>query len=493
MVMGGKWKLTIGCLLVVLIGVAIWAYVNRDEAVYSRIMNRQGYEVSLIKENVSTSFVLKPDWVPETIGEVNELNLVIEKKFNSAIVLESVGRRENDVYINLNAIPSAARKSGHLLSTTVFNSNGTYSTAAGAPEGKWQLSNESEKTISLSQYGTGDGPDNLSYIFIKDEDENLFDQDLNILFTGYNLYGYKYTGGLVAEGRILLYMAVAIALLFAYRRREKPENLLGLKLVGYTILGAATLTTNSWRVPFGFVVYWLFFRNPKSKPNFKLKQFAALMGLLLFISPVIWPALQGSVGFQGNSAAVSDIPIEELGMDGVWKALAAETYVDEEAKVSEYEAIVTRDGQVKQILFELVQRTKEGYVHTDAIYDAAKGRITLDRFMTETWIQYDRQMEARHFFRRVDELTLLQLKPGIETVLVKLELMDQEPVSYGIAGAETYVVDEAGVHPVQVTTEQPVRGIWLSAWGEGDLGPATRGWSERTDYLFDVFPRSLVE
>lgn len=297
MVRSGKWKLTLGCLLVVVIGVAAWASsMNRDEAVYSRIIDRQGYEVSLIQENVSTSFAVKPEWVPETIGEVNELNLVIEKKFNSTIVLESIGRRENDVYINLNAIPSTARNSGHLLTTSIIHSNGTYSTASGAPEGKWQISNESGKTITMSQYGTGDGPGNLSSIIINDEDDSLFDHDLNILFTGYNLYGYQYNGAFMAEGRLLLYMAVAIALIFGYGRREKQENLLSLKLVGYTILGAATLTTTPWRVPFGFLIYWLFFRNPKSKPNYKLKQFAALMGLLLFIFPVIWPALQGIVG-----------------------------------------------------------------------------------------------------------------------------------------------------------------------------------------------------
>lgn len=301
MVRSGKWKLAIGCLLVVVIGVAAWAFMNRDEAVYNRIMNRQGYEVSLIQENVSTSFAIKPEWVPETIGEVNELNLVIEKKFNSTIVLESIGRRENDVYFNLNAIPSAARNSGHLLTTSIIHSNGTYSTASGAPEGKWQISNENGKTITMTQYGTGDGPGNLSSIFINDEDDSLFDQDLNILFTGYNLYGYQYTSAFMAEGSLLLYMTVAIALIFAYGRREKQENLLGLKLAGYTILGAATLTTTPWRVPIGFLIYWLFFRNPKSKPNYKLKQFAALMGLLLFIFPVIWPALQGIAGFLGKS------------------------------------------------------------------------------------------------------------------------------------------------------------------------------------------------
>ncbi|MDF2837751.1 MAG: hypothetical protein K0Q63_3391 [Paenibacillus sp.] len=85
-------------------------------------------------------------------------------------------------------------------------------------------------------------------------------------------------------------------------------------------------------------------------------------------------------------------------------------------------------------------------------------------------------------------MALLQLKPGIETDLVKLELMDHEPVNYGIADAETYVVDETGIHPVQATVEQPIEGIWLSAWGEGEINPPGRGWSERTDYLFDVYP-----
>lgn len=490
-VISTKWKVIIGCLLVLIVGIGVWTYVNRDEAVYDRIIKRQGYEVSLIKANVYTSFTLKPEWVPKTNGEVNRLNVFIEKKFNTTIVIDEIGRRDNEVYVQIKAIPSAPRKSGHLLSTTMINSDNTYSTVAPPPEGKWKISDKDGKAIPSMEYGTGDGPGDLSAIFIQDEEQNKFDQELIITFSGYNLYGYKYTGGFVADGRLLLYMAVAIALIIAYRRSEEQENALGWKLVGYAILGGATLTINAWRIPVGFVIYWLFFRKPKlePKPNFKLKQFAALLGLLLFISPLLWPALQGAVGFQGKSETLRDIPIEELGMNGVWKALAAETYVDEEAKVSRYEAIVANGSQVKEIRFELVQRSEKGFIHTHAVYNAETSRLKLDRFTSDEWIQHNRQIEARYFFRTIDELSLFQLKSGMESDLVKLELMSQEPVHYGIKGTEAYTVNESGIHPV-TEKDLPVQGVWISVWGEIDTNSTSNGWDGNADYLFDVYPRT---
>jgi hypothetical protein len=489
--MSGKWKVLIGCLLVLIAGVSLWTYVNRDEAVYDRILHRQGYEVSLIKANVATSFTLKPEWVPESNGEVIRLNEFVEKKFNTTIVLDEIGRRDNEVYLQVKAIPSLPRKSGHVLSTTMIHPENTYSTVAPPSGGKWKISDKDGQAIPLMEYGTGDGPGDLSSIFIRDEDQNKFDQELIFTFTGYNLYGYKHTGGLIAEGKLLLYIAVVIVLFFAYRRREEQESALGWKLAGYAILGGATLTINAWRIPIGFVIYWLFFRKRRSepKPNFKLKQFAALMGLFLFISPILWPALQGAVGFEGKSATVRDIPIEELGMNGVWKALAAETYVAEEAKVSRYEAIVANGGKVKEILLELVQPVEEGFVHTHAVYDAETSRLKLNRYTSDEWIQHGGQIEAKHFFRTVDELSLFQLKSGIESDLVKLELMSQEPVHYGIKDAKAYTVDEKGIQPV-VENDLPVQGIWISIAGEIDSTPAGEGWAGYVDYLFNVYPRT---
>ena len=95
-----KWKVSLGTVLVVMLIVAYWLYQNRSEAVYERIIQQDGYTLSLVKEGIAAEFFLKPEWIPEQDGEEIQLNLVIEKKFETEIVLEKIGKRKNDFYLS---------------------------------------------------------------------------------------------------------------------------------------------------------------------------------------------------------------------------------------------------------------------------------------------------------------------------------------------------------------------------------------------------------
>ncbi|GMK45033.1 hypothetical protein PghCCS26_21610 [Paenibacillus glycanilyticus] len=82
------WKIAAGVLAAVILFTAvqlIQLYHNRSSAVYQRIINQDGYSLSLVKEGVAVEFFLKPEWIPKEIGET-KLNLVIAKKFDSDIV-----------------------------------------------------------------------------------------------------------------------------------------------------------------------------------------------------------------------------------------------------------------------------------------------------------------------------------------------------------------------------------------------------------------------
>ncbi|MDF2724080.1 MAG: hypothetical protein K0Q59_3755, partial [Paenibacillus sp.] len=459
-----KWKLSFGIVLIVILIVANWLYQNRSEAVYERIIQQDGYTLSLVTEGISAQFFLKPEWIPKQNGEEKRLNLVIEAKFDTKIVLEKVAKREKDFYIQLNTIPYPDRSSGQLLSTNLI-ANGSFTSAGGYP--KWQITDAEGRSLLGSSFGTGDGPGNLSALFIDDADLEKFDQGAYVRFSGYNLYGYRQLpGGYAAFWLpIVLIMLFAILLGVLYRKRSQPEKGLAFKLIGYLILGGFTFSLNGIRLPLGFAVYWLFFR--KAMSNRSIKHKAALLGLLLYASQLMMPKIADVLASQPRDTVIRNISMEQLGLNGVWRMVAAQAPVSSQARLLSYETVVSSDAEVKELAFHLVDRDDKGrYIHTEATYDVAAQSVGLKRSRTDEWLQFPRQIMAEQFFKRAESLHLMELKPsGNGHQLVKLELLeDGTQVNYAMKDANTLGVDEHGVYNIRVD-QLPVQAYVMLACG----------------------------
>lgn len=78
-------------------------------------------------------------------------------------------------------------------------------------------------------------------------------------------------------GLIIIIVGIGIALL--YSKREKDEELLIVKLIGYYILGIFYLNLNGLIIPLGFIIS-LFLR---SKVNRSIKRGASIFGLIMMI------------------------------------------------------------------------------------------------------------------------------------------------------------------------------------------------------------------
>jgi hypothetical protein len=72
---------------------------------------------------------------------------------------------------------------------------------------------------------------------------------------------------------------VAVVLVLFYKNREVDEHLLGLKLIGYYILGIFYFNVNGFVIPLGFIIS-LFL---KPKENKSIKRGASLFGLVMMI------------------------------------------------------------------------------------------------------------------------------------------------------------------------------------------------------------------
>lgn len=76
---------------------------------------------------------------------------------------------------------------------------------------------------------------------------------------------------------VLATIVVIVLLAIIYARRERNESILGLKLIGYYLLGSFVFNVNGVPVPLGFLVYLLVFRPPV---NAAVKRYAAVLGLI---------------------------------------------------------------------------------------------------------------------------------------------------------------------------------------------------------------------
>ncbi len=484
-----KWKVSFVIVLVVILITANWLYQNRSEAVYERIIHQKGYTLSLVKEGIATDFFLKPEWIPERDGEEKRLNIVIEEKFDTEIVLEKVAKREKDFYIQLNTVPHPNRTSGQLLSTSLianssFMSSGSFT--------KWQVTDDAGDDLLGGSFGTGEGPGNLSLVFIKDTDREKFAQGANVHYSGYYLYGYQQLPGEYAAFWLPIFFTLLLVVLAVlYRKRSDPENGLAWKLVGYLLFGGFTFSLNDTRLPLGFAVYWLFFRKPK--PNRGIKHKAALLGLLLYISQLITPGIAGVLDLKPRDTVIRNVSIEQLGLDGVWKMVAARVPVSSQSKLQSYEAVVSSDGEVKKLAFHLVDRDERGrYLHTEAVYNVSGQSFALERSSTDEWLQFPRQIMAENFFEKMQSLHLMDLKPSAgDHRLVKLELMeDGTQVNYAVKDAHTFGVNEEGVYKIR-EEQLPIQANLLIACGVPQSTDPVYSCEDPAYYLIDIVGGTL--
>jgi hypothetical protein len=482
-----KWKVALGIVLIAALITAYWLYQNRSEAIYQRVVNQDGYTLSLVKENISAEFFLKPEWIPERNGEERLLNLVIEEKFDTEIILEKVAKRENDFYIQLNLVPHPNRTSGQLLSTSLIE-GGTFTTGGM----NWQVTNTAGEDLLQDGFGTGGGPGNLSFLFVEDKDREKFVQGAVIRYSSYYLYGYRQLPGEYAEFWLPTLFTVLLIVLLAviYRKRSDQENGLALKLIGYLLLGGFTFSLNNVRLPLGFAVYWVFFRKPK--PNHDIKHKAALLGLLLYLLQLTMPGIVNVLDLKDKNIAINHVSIEQLGVDGLWKMIEARAPISDQAKILNFETVVSSDGEVKELDFSLVDRDDHGrYILTKAVYDSAKNSVALKRSWSDEWLQYPRQTHAEDFFEKVNSFDLMDLKPfGGDHQLVKLELLqDGTRVNYAIKDAQTFGVNEEGISKIELE-QLPVEGIWMMACGVPQIDNPAHGCDNPTHYLFDFITRA---
>lgn len=278
-------------------------------------------------------------------------------------------------------------------------------------------------------------------------------------------------------------------LVLAYKKREEDESRLGWKIAGYYLLGSFTLNLNDLALPLGFLLFLLFFRPVKNRAT---KQNAAYLGLVLFLSQLIVPAIEEYIYERPREIAASSSHPFQVDFNEDWAMIQKKFEVNSDARLDDFRAEYQKNGQLEELSYDIVARSENGFVLYDVVYSPEKNRYTVRRRnVGDQWLQYERSVLASRFFEVVDDVqnrALSQQQSSQATILID---SDGQLVSYGIRHRDKYRIDDDDIQPI-ADDSLPVTGYTISTCERIDMSDSTtgvtrsRGCIHPVDYVFDA-------
>lgn len=104
---------------------------------------------------------------------------------------------------------------------------------------------------------------------------------------------------------------ISIVLVLIYRKRESEEAYLGIKVIGYYLLGSFTFNFNMFPIPLGYIIYLMFF---KPTQNRKIKNMLVNFGLVVFFAIVIIPRVEVAIYERDINLDISSRNVNELNL-----------------------------------------------------------------------------------------------------------------------------------------------------------------------------------
>lgn len=285
-----------------------------------------------------------------------------------------------------------------------------------------------------------------------------------------------------------------VSFLFLIRKNVDSESYFPLKIIGYFILGSFAFNFNQISLPLGFVVYLLFFR---PKLNMQVKQLAAVFGFLAFIfvhwiipyAIEIWESRPIFIEHELGSVYTMNFQEE-------YKLIKQELNLENNSlKLEDFEVDYSKDGRITELRWRLLGHNGNSYNLYKIQYDIGKNRYRVKDSQLDTWIQYNRLIDADHFFENLNVLDIKDITHakgdfssyGIQSTGERINYAIENQTHFVVSNGEIQVLDD---------DQLPVEGYCIATFaikktGEerNDQGIVTQESFEGTqssDYLFDV-------
>ncbi len=175
----------VAVLIIIVISLGGYAYTSfSKEGIYERVLDRKGYKVYLLKDNITFKGLIKPEWIPKTANDERLVNKKVAETEGLDVILDKVNHRGDDIYFSFIIHPDISYKQGKFLSTSVIDD------VEGVNQGMGLSIHIYNDTQNIEHGQWGIGPlDRISFGINIDDFEQI-QNGFNFEYTGFYLYGY---------------------------------------------------------------------------------------------------------------------------------------------------------------------------------------------------------------------------------------------------------------------------------------------------------------
>jgi hypothetical protein len=293
---------------------------------------------------------------------------------------------------------------------------------------------------------------------------------------------------------IVYTVILIVSFIFLVWKKVEAESYFPLKIIGYFIVGSFAFNFNQVPLPLGFIVYLLFFRPTL---NVDVKRMAAVFGVLTFIL-VHW-ILPFAIHEWESRPIFTE---HELGSIYTMNFQDEYEQVKQELKLEynnlrleDFEVNYVKDGRITDLSWQLLGQNGNSYNLYQIQYDIGKSRYRVTDSQLDTWLQYNRLIEADYFFEHLNVLDIKDITHAKGDFSSYVIQSTGERINYALGNRTHFFISNGEIQLLD-DEQLPVEGYYISTFamkktGEkrddnGNITQENFEGTESSDYLFDV-------
>jgi len=281
--------------------------------------------------------------------------------------------------------------------------------------------------------------------------------------------------------QIVFTIVLILGLVYLYKRSDRSEDLLLLKLLGYYLLGSFRFNFNKIAIPFGFLVYLLFLH---PNQNARSKRQAAGLGLVFLIVGLAQPTVENYLYQLPIEVKSESVNLYDINFPNDWQSLQQQLQLTEDVRLVDFYSGFESDGSIRELSYKLISQKDGGIVHYNVNLEKQHQAYVIRRSKIDRWLQYDQEITAQRFFEAVESLDINKLKPKGDYGWYTMS--SQGVLSYDIPNHDKYILDNNGDVLAVGNEELPIRGYFISLYGMYKLNEITHEGRGFKDYFYYI-------
>lgn len=293
---------------------------------------------------------------------------------------------------------------------------------------------------------------------------------------------------------IVYTVILIVSFLFLLFNKGEAESYFPLKIIGYFLLGSFAFNFNQISLPLGFMVYLLFFR---PKLNVDVKQMASVFGVLAFIL-VHWIFPFAIHEWESRPIFIEQEfeSVYTMNFQDEYELIKQELKLEnQKLRIEDFGVEYVKDGRVTDLSWQLIEHNGNTFNLYQIRYDIDKSRYRVTNSQSDTWLQYNRLIEAERFFENLNVLDIRDIthtKGDFSSYVIQ---STGERVNYAVENGTHYYLLNGEIQLLD-NEQLPVEAYNISTFAmkktsekrndQGIITEESFEGTESSDYLFDV-------